>query len=169
VSPEQRRYLVGQSGVGAAVGNALLNGLAGWLITRGLAEFPVWQFPGVVADIAGTAFGVTFGTALGATFQVPRDMKKGKISLGAVPPSFTSALSRLPAGALRRALWLGVISIAVFTPPVVAVLLALGDHALRRNGFIALKAGFSAIEAAIVTPLVVLGVLWDLARAKPAQ
>jgi len=59
-----------------------------------------------------------------------------------------------------------LLSLPVFVLPLFAWLLWSGAPALERTAFIWLKAGFSAVEAAIVTPLIVLAVLLDVARAE---
>jgi hypothetical protein len=159
LSPEQRRYLIGQSGFGAAIVNAVINGAIGWAITRSLTEFPIWKIPGVASDLTATAFGVTFGTCIAIAIQVPRDMAKKKISLPLLSPSLASALVRLPAGTFKRACVLGAISIPIFMPLVLVALAASGSHALEPRAFVLLKAGFSALEGGIVTPFIVLAAL----------
>jgi hypothetical protein len=169
LSPEQRRYLILQSGFGAAIANAILNGVIGWVITRGLTEFPVWGIPGVFTDLVATAFGVTFGTFIAVAIQVPRDVAKNKISLPSLSPSLTAALTRLPQGVWRRAIWLGLLATLVCTPALVVLLAATGRQALEPRTFIAIKAVLSAIEGGLITPIAVLGVLFNTARAEPAK
>lgn len=168
MSPEQRRYLFVQSAIGAAVVNALLNGAIGWAATRGLTEFPTWKVPGVAGDMIATAFGVSFGTCFGALLQVKLDTASGKITPPSeLPALLRSLVARRPRGLFMRALLLGLVSVPVFAPPVLALLVALGEPAMDRSAFIALKAGFSAIEGAVVTPLIVLGALLDTVDARP--
>jgi hypothetical protein len=162
VSPEQRRYLLVQGCLGAALVNALLNGAIGWAITTGLAEFPVWKLPGVAGDLVATAFGVSFGTCLAAKFTVRWDVARKKITTPVLSPALSSLLARMPERTLPRSLWLGIVSIPVFGVPAVAALFGLGIASLDRVPFVALKAAFSAVEAALVTPLIVLAVLSDV-------
>jgi hypothetical protein len=165
MTSEQRRYLFVQTAIGAAVVNAALNALIGWGATHGLTQFPVWQLPGVAADIVATAFGVSFGTCLAAQFQAKWDVAKGKVTVPAPPPSLAGLLERLPATPLKRGIWLGVWSVPVFVPPVIAALLVAHLHALDRNTFVTLKATFSAVEGGIVTPIIVLAALLDLSKS----
>ncbi len=164
VSPEQRRYLIGLNCIGAAFANALINGAFGWVITYKLAEFPMWKFPGAFWDLVATAFGVTFGTCVGAALQVPKDVAKNKASLPELTPAVATALGRFPDRLFKRALCLGLISIPVSLPLVVVPLMVSGEAALDRTVFIAVKAGFAAIQGAIVTPFIVLRALVDLSR-----
>jgi hypothetical protein len=171
LSVEQRRYVFARSSLGGAVINALLNGAIGWGITFGLATFPIWKLPGVAGDLVATAFGVTFGTCLGAKLTVRWDIARGKVAALA-PPSLAPPggsgtgpwLRRLPEGVLRRSLWLGLLSIPVFALPVLLALWLTGEPDMERLTFVALKAAFSAAEAAVVTPLIVLAVLLDMSE-----
>ncbi len=164
MSPRQRFYLIGQSCVGAAIANAVINGAIGWGITRGGPLFPMWRLPGVAVDLVATAFGVTFGTCVCMAIQVPWDLGRGKITPVSVSPGLAAVLARFPRGVLYRALGLGALSVAVFALPVVAALAALGWGAMEREPYIVLKAALSAFQGAIVTPFLVLAALGDVAR-----
>ena len=168
LSVEQRRYVVVQGSVGGAIVNLLLNGAIGWAITIGLTTFPVWKLIGVAGDLVGTAFGVAFGTCLAAKFSVRWDVARGKLAALALEPlsgaASTPWLSLLPDSVLVRSVVLGVLSVALFALPALAVLWLSGEREMDRVAFIALKAGFSAVEAALVTPLIVIGAMLDVSR-----
>jgi len=164
-SPAQRRYLFVQNLVGAAFVNLLINGALGWLITRSLTTFPVWAFPGAALDLAGTGFGVTFGTCIAARIGVSWDVGRGRIEPPSLLPEHAVWYRRLPGNVFSRSVWLGLISLPVFVLPLLAWLSWSGMPALERTSFIWLKAGFSAIQAAIVTPPIVLAALVDVSRA----
>lgn len=166
MSPEQRRYLFLQSGVGAAIVNALLNGGIGWAITRGLAVFPVWRFPGIAPDLLATTFGVSFGTVLAMVVQVRIDVTRNKIAPFAPPAALAALLARFPRGILLRSIVLGVLSVPVFATPALAWLALSGADALSRSAFISLKAGLAAVEGGLVTPVIVLAALSDLATVR---
>jgi hypothetical protein len=170
VSPQQRFYLVWQSCIGAAVANAVINGALGWAITRHMAQLPMWRIPGVAGDLAGTAFGVTFGTCVCMAVQVPWDLGRGKIAplLVPLPGSIAALLARFPRGLIQRGIGLGALSVPLFALPVIAVLVACGAGAMDREPYVALKAALSAVEGAIVTPLIVLAALEDVARKRAA-
>jgi hypothetical protein len=168
VSPGQRLYLIGQSCIGAAIANAIINGAIGWGITRGAATFPMWSIPGVAGDLAATAFGVTFGTCVCMAVQVPWDFGRGKITPVPISPAVAALLARFPRGTLYRGLGLGALSVPLFALPVVAALAVLDRGAMDRWPFIVLKAIVSAVQGAIVTPFIVLGVLGDVVRRRGA-
>jgi hypothetical protein len=163
-SPEQRRYLFLQNMLGAAFVNLLINGALGWLITRGLAVFPLWGFPGAAVDLAATGFGVTFGTCVAARVGVSWDVGRGRIAPPVLLPQHAAWFRRLPANTFSRSLWLGLLSLPTFVLPLLLLLAFSEAPALERTAFIWLKAGFSAVQAAIVTPLIVLAVLFDISR-----
>ncbi|HEY6560581.1 MAG TPA: hypothetical protein VI072_25030 [Polyangiaceae bacterium] len=167
MTPRERLYVIGQNGVGAAFVNALLNGFLGWLVVRGLSSFAMWQVPGVAGDLLGTAFGVSFGTAIGASFAVRKDFEKKKIGLPRISPALANLIARFPRGTWKRSLWLGFVSVPIFGVPVLVVLAASGTEAMTPSSFIIVKATLAAVQAALVTPLIVLGVLSDLGRPAP--
>jgi hypothetical protein len=169
VSPLQRNYLYGQSGVGAALANALLNAAAGWVIVRSLGELSVWGFPGVMWDFLGMAFGISFGTVIGLKFTVPRDVAKNKMTLLVLSPGWAAFIGRFPLSTMKRAFWFGLISIPLFALPALVVLAVFEVQALAARPFIILKTVLAAVQAAVVTPLVALGVLSDMSRIEATK
>ena len=167
MTKEQHRYIYVQSAIGAAVVNLGLNGAIGWGTTRGLTEFPMCQVPGVLGDIAATAFGVAFGTCFGVLLQARGDLKRGKATIPEVTPQMEARLARLPRTLWIRALAVGLVALVVFAPPVCGLLALSGAHALPRATFILVKAVFSAFEAALITPFLVLAALRDCRGSFP--
>ncbi|HEX3595147.1 MAG TPA: hypothetical protein VHU80_08600 [Polyangiaceae bacterium] len=168
MTPEQRKYLFVECVIGAAIINALINGGLGWAATRGFTTFPVWKIPGVAADLCATAFGVSFGTCIGAAVQVRIDRKRGRITTPAmVPERLALIIHAMPRRLLARAIALGVASLAALGPFIALALFLSGSSELGRQNFIALKAAFSALEGAAVTPIIVLAALLD--PRTPAQ
>jgi hypothetical protein len=162
VTPAEKHYLFVQSTIGSAIVNALLNGAIGWGITVGLTEFPVWKTPGVAADLIATAFGVAFGTSLGAVIQIRLDTARGKIAFPELSPALARIVGFFPRALLPRAVWFGLVAAVVFGPPALLAL-GLGSHAaLDRTFFVGVKAGYSAIIGAAVTPFILLGTLASL-------
>lgn len=159
MTPVQRHYLFVQSAIGSAIVNAILNGAIGWGITSGLTEFPVWKTPGAAGDFVATAFGVAFGTSLGAFLQIRLDLARGKISPPALSGGLAVWVARAPRGTFKRALVFGLIGAAAFGPPALGGLVAAGATAIDRVPFVALKAGFSAVEGALMTPFILLATL----------
>lgn len=153
---QTRRYFISQTVIGAAIVNALINAAFGWLAMLKLPSLPLWGAPSVFVDTVLTAFGVAFGTVLVVTFQARKDMFAGK----AMPQDPTGVLGRvvygLPEGLLARGVWLGIACIVLFVPIPIFWLAATDVVTLPADGFIAFKAGFSAVVGACVTPLISL-------------
>lgn len=166
MSPEQRRYLFVECVIGSAIINALINGGLGWVGTIPFpVAFPTWKIPGVAADYLGTAFGVAFGTCIGAAVQVRVDTRRGRITPPTnVPPRLAALIERLPRGLFARAMVLGSACALLLSPAILGGLVASGGTDMARRSFIAVKAAFSAVEGAVITPLIVLAALLDLAR-----
>ena len=146
MTPRDRRYLLMTCCLGSAILNAIINGGLGWGLTRACPLLPMWRIPGVVADLAGTAFGVTFGTCLGMAFQIRRDLRRGKVghaAVSALSPGVAGLVARFPEGVLRRSVGLGALSVPLFTLPIVVGLLVLRVGPLDPVPFVMLKSGFA--------------------------
>jgi hypothetical protein len=163
LTPRERRYIVWQSGVGSAIVNALINGALGWLGTRAMPNVPLWRVPGAAADLLGTAYGISFGTTLGTALLAPRDVRRGKIGAIAMSPGVAAFVARFPDRVLKRAVGLGILSMA-FAVPLVAVLAAVDSGGLERMAYVEIKTWFAAFVGAAVTPFIVLRALSDVAR-----
>jgi hypothetical protein len=159
MTPDQRNYVFVQSAIGSAIINALINGLIGWGMTRGLTEFPVWKIPGAAVDLVGTAFGVAFGTCLGAVIQIRLDLARGRIAPPLLSGGLSTWIARSPHATLPRALAFGALAAVLFGPFTLGGLLAAGTAAFDRVPFVALKAGFSAVVGAVLTPFILLATL----------
>jgi hypothetical protein len=169
MSPRQRFYLFGQNGIGAAVANAVINWGVGWAMTHRGAVLPLWGMFGIAGDLAGTAFGVTFGTCVFMAVQVRREVDRGRIEPIRMSASTGALIARFPAGVLRRGVGLGALSVPLFALPVLVALIACDVHAMARIPFLVLKSGFSAFEGGLVTPLIVLAALHDRVPLRPER
>lgn len=159
MTPEQRRYVFVRSAIGSANVNAVLNGAIGWGITTGLTVFPVWKIPGAAADLVATAFGVAFGTCIGAGLKIRLDLTRGRISPPVLTGRLAAFIARVPRHTFARAVAFGLLGTSVFAPLALAGLAATGATALDRVPFVAMKAGLSAFEGALMTPFILLAAL----------
>jgi hypothetical protein len=162
MSLRDRIYLFGPGCLGPAVVNALINGALGWAGTRKLPAFPLWTLPGVAVDLAATAFGVAFGTYLGLALQVKRDTRAGKVGPMTSPAVVAAIFGRLPRSTFARSVSLGLAAVPVFAVPVIAALVASGSSEVVSRSFVVLKGTFAAVEAGVLAPLIVLGVLGEM-------
>jgi hypothetical protein len=161
LSDAHRRFLVLEQGVGAAVFNFLLNGAIAWLTFSSLERVPLWGQQSIAGDTIGTAFLLPFFTCLVVTRLAHGQMRAGR--LPALPWSRAShpALGRLPSGTWARAVVLGLIGVAVAAPLALWAMVGLGVEGMSFWGFIAFKATFAAVLAALLTPIVALCALGD--------
>ena len=161
-----RRYILIEQGIGSAVFNLLLNGAIAWFMARSLERVPLW---GTDLSIAGDTIGTTFLLPFFTCLIVTR-LARGQVASGRLPPvswrrDAHAALGRLPARTLPRALVLGVATLIAVAPVAVWALTALEVTDLGMWRFVAFKALFAALLAAIVTPIVALGALGDTGGA----
>jgi len=156
-----RRYVVLEQGVGAVIVNFLLNGAIAWAAFRGMSSIPMWGAQSIAGDTIATAFVLPFLTCLIVTPLARREVARGRL------PSFEHArgayplLSALPATTFRRALVLGTAATAVAAPIAIVAFSAVRLGGITAADFIWVKAGFAAVLAGVVAPLVALAALAD--------
>lgn len=166
MSPDHRRYLVLEQGLGAALVNFVLNGLIAWAMFRGQSFVPLWGEQSIAGDIVGTTFLLPLLTCLIVTPLASGQIRSGRLApLGWTPISHP-VLRWLPAGTFRRALAMGAICTVVIAPIAIS-LVALQITAMSFWRFVAFKAMFAAVLGALVTPIIAL---WAIAqtRVEPA-
>ena len=76
MSPAQRRYLVVEQGVGAAVFNFVLNAVIAWLMFRRQDVVPLWGQQSIAGDTIGTSLLLPLITCLVVT-----RLARGHVSL----------------------------------------------------------------------------------------
>jgi hypothetical protein len=158
ISLAQRRFVLLEHGVGAALFNLVLNALIAWGMFRGASVVPLWGEQSIAGDTLGTGFLLPFLTTLIDSAIVRRDVRRGRVPPLAERPALVAAL---PARMLARALVLGVAGIVVLGVPAILALQGLGVTELPLRSFVAMKATIAAVMAAIVTPVVALVALAD--------
>ena len=163
MSPEHRRYLVIEQGVGAAVIDFLLNGIIAWAVFRGHEIVPLWGQPSIAGDTLGTTFLLPLLTCLIVTPLARGHVRGGKLSALGWTPTSHPVLRWLPAGTFARAVVLGLICTLAFAPIALSVL-GTTLTAMMFWRFVAFKACFAAGLGAIVTPIIAL---WAIATISP--
>ena len=151
MSPQHRRYLLLEQGIGAGVFNVLLNAAIAWLMFRGATTVPLWGQPSIGGDTIGTAFVLPLLTTLIASRLVRRHARTGHVPAMAWPDG---ALGFMPRGLVVRGAILGVAGIVVAGIPTTLALAAAGVEQMSLGGFVAFKALFAGGLATVVTPVV---------------
>jgi len=164
IASAHRTYALRDNGIGAAIVNFLINGAIAWLMFRTVVSVPLWGQQSIAGDTIGTGFFLPFITCLIVTPLTLRQVQSGNLPRPAWSRIDHPLLARLPSGAAKRGALLGAFGALVAAPPVVLAFLVLGVGELGLWRFIAFKAIFAAILAAIVTPLIALAALGDASK-----
>ena len=169
LSPEHRRLLIVDNGVGSAVVNFLINGAIAWALFHSMPYVPLWGQSSIAGDTFATAFLLPLLTCLIVTRIVHRQVVAGRVlPLPMVsaprPMQFLALLSTL-----RRGLALGLGGVALGALPTVLWFIWAGPPELQRESFLWFKAGFAAVLAAAVTPLIAWLALLALSSERQAD
>lgn len=146
--------------VGAAVVNAAINAALAWLLFRQLPQVPFLGEQSIVGDTLATALLLPPLLCLVAT-PTFRSMLARRAVLR---PAQLPAASRLPQQPLLLGLLLGLVALLTLAPATLCLLQRLQVESLSLGGFVLFKAGFAALLAVLITPLVLQQALaWHLA------
>lgn len=156
ISPAQRRFLVVEQGIGAAIFNFILNGLIAWLVFRGHASVPLWGDQSIAGDTIATAFLLPLITAIVVTPLARRQLGSGKLEALGWTRTSHPKLRLLPRGTVPRGVVLGAACVVTVAPVTIAILWALGVEAMSLPRFLLFKASFAALLAVPVTPILAL-------------
>lgn len=146
MSSVHKRFLVLEVGIGAAVSNLLFNALVTWIAFMHLPEVPFWGQQSIVGSTISTNFLLPFITCLIVT---PLARKRP-----GVPPRDMGPLLRLlPEKTVSRGLLLGVICSIVLSPLMIFGFIQLHVTSMTVLQFILFMALLTAVEGALITPL----------------
>jgi hypothetical protein len=154
LSPEHRRFLIVDQGVGAAVVNFLLNGGIAWLLFHSMAHVPLWGQSSIAGDTIATAFLLPLLTCLIVTRVVRRQIAGGRVSSLAATPASAVLQSLASLSTLRRGVFLGLGGVVFAAIPTILWFATLGPPQLSQESFLWFKASFAAVLAVGFTPLI---------------
>ena len=150
---EHRRWLLLNAVVIAAVVNAVLNALIAWGSAANEDEVPLWavplvEGPSLITDTVGTFFILPFLTTLvdhdgGLARAAGREGSRRSRR-----PRRDPLLSRLPRTRVRRGAYFGLLSLLLFAPPAVVLVLALDYGDISVGDFVLFKAIFGVVLGA---------------------
>ncbi|GAB6042614.1 hypothetical protein [Endothiovibrio diazotrophicus] len=160
LSPVQRRYLVFNQLIPAAVINFLINAVFGWLFFHTSPTVPLLQplglnlLPNSIAlDLIPTTFFLILFTALVVSHQIRGHLRRGELEpLDARLPLATLYRPH----SLRASLNAAALVTSLLVPLTVALLYGIGTRELPLWEFVAFKSLYATALAALFTPLVVL-------------
>jgi hypothetical protein len=151
MSPEHRRYLLLEQGIGAGVFNFVLNAAIAWVLFRQMETVPLWGQQSIAGDTIGTAFMLPLLTTLIASRVVRGHVRRGRVPAWAAD---APVWQRMPRGLFLRGLVLGVVCLVVAGLPATSALGAAGVAEMSFGGFVVFKALFAAALAIVVTPVI---------------
>jgi hypothetical protein len=174
VSAEHKRWLLINAVLIAAVVNGALSALIAWGTAASEDEIPLWAIPlvegpSVIADTVGTFFILPFLTTLIITSVVWHELREGGLEplhLERTPGSF---LARLPERRARRGAYFGLLSVVIFAPVAVVIVIALDYGDISVGEFVLFKAIFGIVLGLVVTPPIAIAALADTDVASMAR
>ena len=164
MSTAQARFVFLEQGVGAAMGNFVLNGLIGWGAYRSLSVVSLWGTKGIVVDAIATSFIHPQITCFILRLVVKKQVDSRAIE--ALPASWRTrpGFALLPRNVALRGLALGLFSALAFTVPAVGVLIAVQVESLSLHQFLVFKALHAMTLAVVTSPV---AAIYALASAPP--
>jgi hypothetical protein len=157
LTPEQRRFLLLDNGVGPFFANLLINGAIAWLLWRHAAYVPRWGQSSIAGDTIATSFLLPAITCLIVT-----PIARGRVRSGRLPAAADAGWRWIPHNMWWRALLIGFVCLLVLAPLTISILTAIGVDRLTPWEFVYFKANFAAVEGGLVTPFLAL---WAIAES----
>lgn len=154
LSPEHRRLLIVDQGVGAFVVNFLLNGCIAWALFHSVGRVPLWGQSSIAGDTFVTAFVLPLLTCLIVTRIVQRQLARGRVLPLAGAPTSRAIRALSSMSTVRRAVALGFGGVVAAALPTVLWFVWAGPSELPLDSFLWFKATFAAALAAGVAPLI---------------
>jgi hypothetical protein len=143
LSPDHRRFLLFEQGIGGGLVNLAIAALLCWLLFRHAERVPVTGSQGMVVDTIASAFMIPFATCLIVTRIVRRQVRRGRIPL--LDRDLFCAL--MPRNILLRAILLGFVCAATIYPIIVVGCISLGANSVSIQHFWLFKLGSLARKA----------------------
>jgi len=153
---EAVRAFIRSQGIGAAVGNIVLNPAFAWLGNRELAFTPLTGGGSIVVDTAITSVIMPLVVTLFVASGTRREIEAGRIGNPAGSSSGWSLLSWLPRQGWALGLTIGVVVALVVTPLTFILFSLLGVAGLPFVWFAIFKAVWTPLVAFVVARWVVL-------------
>lgn len=164
LSSEHRRFLVVDQAVVPGIFNLVLNAGIAWLLFRSVSMIPLWGATSDEAsagvDLLATAFLLPFFSCLIVSRLVVGQVRSGK--LAPLPPERIPVSGWSHRSIFVRGLFLGVCGIVLAAAPLVAALSIADSASFGTNAFVGFKAGWTALLAAVISPVIAW---WALAHA----
>jgi hypothetical protein len=167
LSRSQQQYLLIGHCIVPFVMNFILNGLLGLAMFRGVSMVPVWGLETSAGpDTLGTCFFLPAISCLIVTPIVRRHVRRSIVEPLPLSPGLPTWLARFQRPLPTRAALFGLTSLALVGALVLVALGSVGLTELELTRFLWLKATFSAVLGAAITPFIGIVALADSASAR---
>ncbi len=154
--PQSLSAYLHTQGIGAAIGNVLVNPLLAWLSNRKMEALTLFGDHSIIFDTTATAVIASLLVTLFVSSGVQRDLKTGRIAISADIPYTKGILAHLPRGAGILGLTIGVAIAAVIVPLTVAVFRLFNITEMPFKGFLVTKAAYTGLLGFVVARCVIL-------------
>lgn len=154
VPSEYKSFIFLEQGVGAAIVNAIVNGVPAWFILGALLEgsIPVWGEISIGGDVIGTAFLLPFLTTVIVSKVIAHKMKKGAMPvLAAEKIKSTPWISKKT---IKRATIIGTVSAIINLFIIMAVIYGASITSARIESYVYFKAAWTGVLAGLLTPFI---------------
>jgi len=167
LSRSQQQYLLLGHCIVPCIINFILNGLIGLAMFRGVSMVPVWGLETSAGpDMLGTCFFLPAITCLIVTPTVRRHVRRSIVEPLPHSPGLPSWLARFQRPLRTRAALFGLTSLVLVGALVLVALGSVGLTELELTRFLWLKATFSAVLGAVITPFIGIVALADSASER---
>ncbi len=161
MSPDHRKYLVLEQGVGAGVVNFVLNAIIAWAMFRGSESVPLFGQQSIAGDTIGTTFMLPLLTCLIVTPLARQQIRNGRFAALGWSADSHPTLAWVPTRTFWRGLAIALVCTMAVAPLSIWALNTVHLTAMSFWSFVTFKATFAALLGAVVTPFIAL---WAIAR-----
>ncbi len=167
LSRSQQQYLLVGHCVVPFVINFILNALLGLAMFWGLSRVPLWGLQTSAGpDLLGTCFFLPAISCLIVTPLVHHHVRRAVVEPLPLSPGLPTWLARFQRPLRTRAALFGLTGLALVGALVLVALGSVGLTELELTRFLWLKATFSAVLGAAITPFIGIVALADSASAR---
>ena len=162
-------FLVGEMLIGSALLNAGLNAFIAWMMFGANGTLPIWGLESVIGDLWGTTVILVFLTTVICTHITLKRREKDNFNAeyfyGHTISDQRWLLHQKPS---IRGIFLVLICAVLFFSPLALGIWATGVSEMNVLNYVALKALYTGVLAAVIAPIAAILALKSTQNAEPA-
>ncbi len=159
-----RRFLLKESLISTLIG-AVVSLAISFMVFRTQNQIPFWGADGLFLDLILTVFFMTFMMTLAMTPMYRGRVGKGTAPAAPWPRSAHPVLRFLPGLAPVRALMIGALYVVALVSVSTVLLLPFKEFPVSLRWMLVFKSFYGALTGLLVTPVIAVGAIADLAPA----